>query len=157
MSLRLFAFRVRLNPLLYHSSAQNVLKMLCLYLYTVIIGHKSCNILSILNKLTLLKVLHNYVTHNTKKSNIKTEPEIEPGTSCTQSGCVTIAPPSQLKVSIEVKPFNCFDAIGRNVNKQSQNLRARHNKQIHFFCNIFTCMNNYIWQFLVFTGVGFAA
>jgi len=57
-----------------------------------------------------------------KKSNIKPlpEPGVEPGTSCTQSGCVTNAPPSQLKVSIVVKPFNCFDAMGRNLNKQSQ-------------------------------------
>ena len=34
--------------------------------------------------------------------------------------CVTTAPLSQLRVSIVVKPFNCFDALGRNVNKQSQ-------------------------------------
>jgi len=57
-----------------------------------------------------------------KQSNIKRlqEPGIEPGTSCTQSGCVTTAPPSQLRISIVVKPFNCFDAMGQNVNKQSQ-------------------------------------
>ena len=47
------------------------------------------------------------------------EPGMEPGTSCTPSGCVTTAPPSQLRVSIVVKLFNCFDAMGRNVNKQS--------------------------------------
>jgi len=29
-------------------------------------------------------------------------------------------PPSQLRVTIEVKLFNCFDAMGRNVNKQSR-------------------------------------
>jgi len=45
---------------------------------------------------------------------------IEPGTSCTQSGCVTTAPPIQLRVSIVVKPFNCFGAMGQNANKQSQ-------------------------------------
>jgi len=44
---------------------------------------------------------------------------IEPGASCTQSGCVTTAPPSQLRVSIVNKLFNCFDTMGRNVNKQS--------------------------------------
>jgi len=38
------------------------------------------------------------------------------------------------------KLFNCFDAMGRNVNKQNSNLRATHFQQIHFFCNIFTCM-----------------
>jgi len=58
--------------------------MLRLYLCTIIIGHKSCNMLSILNKLTLQKELQNFVTNNvfldkklkhnnkTKKSNIKT-------------------------------------------------------------------------------------
>jgi len=49
------------------------------------------------------------------------EPGIEPGTSCAQSGCITTAPQSQLRVSFVVKPFNSFDAIGRNVNKHSQN------------------------------------
>jgi len=48
------------------------------------------------------------------------EPRFEPGTSRTQSGCVTSAPPSQLRVTIVVKLFNCFDATGRNVNKQSR-------------------------------------
>jgi len=40
------------------------LKMLGLYLYTRIIGHKSCNMLSIQNKLTLKKELQNFVTNN---------------------------------------------------------------------------------------------
>ena len=30
-------------------------------------------------------------------------------------------------------------------------------QQIYIFCIFFTCMNNYIWQFLIFTGVGFTA
>ena len=38
--------------------------MLGLYLYTLIIGHKSCNMLSILNKLTLKKELQTFVTNN---------------------------------------------------------------------------------------------
>jgi len=42
------------------------------------------------------------------------EPGIEPGTSCSQNGCVTTAPTSQLKVSIVVKLFNYFDAVGQN-------------------------------------------
>ena len=59
--------------------------MLGLYLYTLIIGHKYCNMLSILNKLTLYKDLQTFVTNNVfldkkvktqeqqnKKSNIKT-------------------------------------------------------------------------------------
>ena len=40
------------------------LKMLGLYLYTLIISHKSCKMLSILNKLTLQKDLQNIVTNN---------------------------------------------------------------------------------------------
>ena len=43
---------------------QPALKMLGRYLYTLIIGHKSCNMLSILNKLTLQKVLQNFVTNS---------------------------------------------------------------------------------------------
>jgi len=38
--------------------------MLGLYLYTLIIGHKSCNMSSILNKITLQKELQNFVTNN---------------------------------------------------------------------------------------------
>ena len=86
--------------------------MLGLYLYTLIISHKSGKMLSILNKLTLQKDLQNFVTNrvfmdkkskNTKKNQTLkplAEPGIEPGTSCTQSGCATTAPPSQLIVSI---------------------------------------------------------
>ena len=96
---------------------------------------------------------------NNKTSNIKPLPElgIEPGTSCTQSWCVTTAPPSQLRVSIVVKPFNFFDAMGRNVNKQSQICGPDIFNKYICFCIVFTCTNNYIWQFLKFTGVGFAA
>jgi len=39
-------------------------KMLGLYLYTLIMGHNSCKMLSILNKLTLQKELQNFVTNN---------------------------------------------------------------------------------------------
>jgi len=68
--------------------------MLGLYLYTLILGHKSCNMLSILNRLTLQKELQMCVTCNVfwtksknttaKKQNIKhknplPEPGIEPG------------------------------------------------------------------------------
>jgi len=40
------------------------LKMLGLYLYTLIIGHKSCNMLGILNKLIMLKELQTIVINN---------------------------------------------------------------------------------------------
>jgi len=82
---------------------------------------------------------------------------IEPGISCTQSGCVTTAPPSQVRVSIVVKTFNFFDTMGRNVNKQSQICEPDIFNKYIFFCIIFTCINTYMWQFLIFTGVCFAA
>ena len=40
------------------------LKMLGLYLYIPIIGHKYCNMISILNKLTLQTTLDHSVTNN---------------------------------------------------------------------------------------------
>jgi len=40
-----------------------ILKMLGLYLYTLIICHKFCKMSSILNKLTLQKELQNFVTN----------------------------------------------------------------------------------------------
>ena len=59
--------------------------------------------------------------HQNKTSNIKNLPEteIEPR-SRTAVGCVTSGPPSQLKIRFVVKLFNCFNAFGSNVNKQSQ-------------------------------------
>jgi len=125
--------------------------------------------LSILNKGILQKKLQYFVTNNvflnkkskntTTKQNIKHKSlcrsrELNLGTLAAQSGCVTSAPPSQLRVTIVVKLFNCFDAMGRNV-KKTPNLRATLFKQIQFFCNILTCMGIYIWHFLIFTEVGF--
>ena len=140
--------------------------MLGLYLYTLILGHKSCNMLNLFIKLTLQKELQSFVTNNvlwTKNNNTTTttkmkhknllEPGIEPETSCTPSRCLTPAPQSQLKLLV-VKLFNCFDAMGWNINKQSRICRPHIFHQIYFFCNIFTCMAIYIWQFLIFTGEG---
>jgi len=45
-------------------SNECLLKMLGLYQYTLIIGYKSCNMLIILNKLTLQKELQNFMTNN---------------------------------------------------------------------------------------------
>jgi len=110
--------------------------MLGLYIYTLINWSNTCNMLSILNKITLQKILQNFETNNVflnKKVKTKQqqeeknqtykplpEPGIEPGTSCTQSDCVNCAPPSQLRDSIVVKLFYCFDAMGRDANKQSR-------------------------------------
>jgi len=45
-------------------SMVKIFKMLGLYLYTLRIGHKSGNMLSMLNKLTLQKELQTFVTNN---------------------------------------------------------------------------------------------
>ena len=57
---RLFWYKALFHCLLLHV----VLKMLDLYLYILTIGHTSCNMLSIINKLALQKKLHNFVTNN---------------------------------------------------------------------------------------------
>jgi len=87
--------------------------MLGLYLNNLIIGHKSCNMLSIPNELPLQKKLQKIVTNvfigqkskNTTPTQQKnqhkkplSEPGIEPGTSRIESGCVTFAQPSQLRL-----------------------------------------------------------
>jgi len=105
----------------------------CLYLYTLFIGHKSCNMLGILNKLTLQKKLQNFVTNNVfwdKKSRNTTitKKEIKHENPCRSRGLNPgpLAPnadalptPSQMRVTIAGKLFNCFDAMDQNVNKQS--------------------------------------
>ena len=60
------------------------------------------------------------------------ESGIEPGASRTTVGCVTAEPPSQLKVSIVVKLFNRFNAMGRNINKQSQICGPHFFNKVHF-------------------------
>ena len=42
--------------------------------------------------------------------------------------------------------------MGRNVNKQSQ-IAGQTFSTNTFFCNMLTCMNNYIWHFLIITGM----
>jgi len=50
--------------------------MLGLYLYTLIIGHKSCNLLKMLNKLTLNKELQTLVTNSVfLDKKVKTQPQ----------------------------------------------------------------------------------
>ena len=127
------------------------LKMLGLYLYTLKIGQKSCNMLSILKKLLLQKELQtlwqimyfwtkskNSSSTKQKKSNIKTLAGAGNWTRdlLHPKRCVTTAPPSQLRVSIVVKLFKCFDAMGRNVNKQSRICGPHIFNKFIFFCNI---------------------
>ena len=111
--------------------------MLGMYLYTLIIGHKSCNKytkkINIAKEFTKFcekqyvvfgqKVKHKQIIKKNKKKTNKQplpEPSIKPRTSCTQSGCITTATPSLLRVSFVVKLFNWLYAMGRNVNKQSR-------------------------------------
>jgi len=64
--------------------------------------------------------------HEMKHKNPCWSRELNPGASSrTPVGCVTIGPPSQLKVSIVVKPST------------KSNLQATHFKQIRFFSVMF--------------------
>jgi len=57
-------FHVALKKCIFNTISIKV-KMLGLYLYTLSIGQKSCNMLSILlNKITLQKEMQNFVTNN---------------------------------------------------------------------------------------------
>jgi len=47
--------------------------------------------------------------------------------------------------------------MGRKVNKQSRISGPHIFNNFMFFCDIFTCMDNYILQFLILTGEGFIA
>ena len=106
--------------------------MLGLYL---IIGHKSCNMLGLLNKLTLQKksqnVWTNYVFLNKKvkaqQQNKKIKHknpcrsrELNPEPLTPKADALRPAPPSQLGVTIVVQLFNCFNAMGQNVSNQSR-------------------------------------
>jgi len=44
-----------------------------------------------------------------------------------------------------------------NVNKQSRICGPQIFNKFIFFCNIITCMNNFIWQFLILTEEGLTA
>jgi len=58
-----------------------------MYLYTLIIGHKSCNILSILNKLKLKKELQTVVTNNLIFENkVETKQKIKHKNACRSWG-----------------------------------------------------------------------
>jgi len=81
---------------------------------------------------------------------------MEPGTSHTQSECVTSAPLSQLRVVIVDKLFNCIEAMSGSVNKKANSVGHSFSTN-SIFCTIFTCQDNYILQFLILMGVGFTA
>jgi len=74
--------------------------MLGLYLYTLIFGHKSYSMLSILNKLTLQRELRNVVTNivfwtkSNKNKTIKSNPsrswELNPGPLTPKAGALPL-------------------------------------------------------------------
>ena len=89
--------------------------------------------LSKITVLTLQKELQHFMSNNVfwtkkiktqqhqKKNKHNSYPEsgIEPETSRTAVRCVNPTPLRQRNVSIKAKVFYCFNAIGRNINKQS--------------------------------------
>ena len=90
-----------------------------------------------------------------KKSNIKTRNrELNPGRLTANADVIPLHH-RQLRVTIVVKLFNCFDAKCRNVTKQRP-ICGPHNFNI-FFWNILTCMDYCIWQVFILTGLAFTA
>ena len=81
------------------------LKMLGLYLYTLVMGHKSCNMLSILNKLTLIKELQNFVTNDAFWTKSKTTKQNKSNIKTLAGARNWTAPPSQMRILIAVKLF----------------------------------------------------
>jgi len=135
----------------------HTLTLLGLYLNTFIIRHE----LTLQKELqTFMWIFILYRTNNTttKQKSIHKNQWIEPGTSRTPVWSVTLRPPRQPRqpnVSIEIKIFNSFNVMGQNMHKHCQICGPHFFNKVVFVCNILTCMDNYIWQFLMFTGVGF--
>ena len=114
-----------------------MLKMLGLYLYTLLIGHKSCNILSILNKWKLSKELQTFVTNNvflTKSKNTTTTKQKIKHKNPSHSQKLNAGP---LAHKAAVFPLNlqvdCSQCVGHTVS-------------LNFSVIFFTSMNNCIWQ-----------
>ena len=116
--LQAFNLKIKLN--LNFKLFTRCLKMLGLCLYTLIIGHKYCNMFSILNKLTLQKELQNFVTNNvlfdktlkntkTAKQKIKHKNacrsrELNPGPLAPKAGAIPLH-------HRETESINCSHAI----------------------------------------------
>jgi len=144
---------------IFHVVKYGDLKMLGLYLETsynkswilqYVKYTKRINIAKFHDKIMCFwqKKSENATKHKIKQKSLP-EPRIEPWTFCTLVGCVTSGPRSQLKVSIVVKLFNCFNAMVRNINK-----KPKHFNKFIFSCYILTYTDTYIWLFLIFTGYG---
>jgi len=95
-----------------------------------------------------------------KKQNYKRRQILQsnPEALAEQSGALPSATESTEHIHNDcIQAFNCFNVMHRNINKQNQ-IYGPHlfNKNI-IVCTIYTDRYNYIWQFLIFTGVGFTA
>jgi len=101
-------------------------------------GHNFCSMLSIVNNLFYIKEFQNLkqisifdkknntiTTKKTQKNPHKSPchgPGLETGSTRTPVWSLTSRPPRQLKIFMEVKPLNCFNAICRNINIQWRNV-----------------------------------
>jgi len=92
------------------------LKILGLYLYTLIIGHKSCNMLSILNKLIWQKELKFFVI----KMRFEQKSKITTTTKQKQSNIKTLAGDRVWTLDLLHPKRMRYHCNSRNVNKQSQ-------------------------------------
>jgi len=108
--------------------------MLGLYLYTLTLSYSFCSMLSIRNELTLQKELPKLHVNNI---------------FALQSEALPLSHWVKWSISIESKLFNYLNLIVENINKQSHICGPHFINKITFFCNISTCTDNYIWQFLI--------
>jgi len=136
-----------------------------MYLDTLIIGHKLCNMLRILNELTLQKELQNFVTnlcfgdfffYKIKHKNHCQSQESNPAPFAPQ----TYALPLYHWINRKYRVLSSYLTVSMHWVKTliNKNKFAGHTFSTnYFFSNILTCMYNYIWQTLIFTRVGFTA
>jgi len=94
------------------------LKMRGLYIYTLKIDHKSCNMLSILNKVTLQKELQSSVTNSvlwaTSKNTTTTKQKIKHKTACWSRALNPGLHPKRIRYHCTIEStesINCSQAI----------------------------------------------
>jgi len=138
-------------------------------MYTLIVSHKSCSMLCILIQLILQKNCKNVwqimcfwtQSKNTQPNKISNIKSLAAAANRTRElwqlkRICTSAPGSQLvRWSKVVKLFNHFNAMGRNASKQSRICVPHILNKFMFSVIFFTCVNNYIWQFVICTRLGF--
>jgi len=93
-------------------------------------------------------------TTKTQALNSLAEPRTELGTSRTAVRCLSSRPLKQLNISNKI---DLFQRNGLKHKHTKPKLRATPYQQSRYFCHILTCMFSNICQFLIFSGIGFAA